>query len=81
MWGEGGDDSFFLKDRSSFQYFITQGWVSSLHFTLYLILGGGLQLWVRWEEGKEESQGSFIPVYYEACLKTQPAHKPFCFFN
>ena len=42
----------------------------------YVILGGGLRLWVGWEEGKEESQGGSIPVYYEACLKTQPAHKP-----
>ena len=25
---------------------------------------------------KEKSQGGSIPVYYEACLKTQPAHKP-----
>ena len=45
-------------------------------FALYLILGRGLRLWVGWEEGKEESLGGFIPVYYEACLKTQPAHKP-----
>ena len=69
----------FLKDGSSFRYFITQGMGQSsmfLTFALYLILGGGLRLWVGWEVGKEESQGSFIPVYYEACLKTQPAHKP-----
>ena len=55
-----------------------KGWVRvlcSLPFTLYVILGGGLQLWVGWEEGKEESQGGSIPVYYEAFLKTQPAHK------
>ena len=45
-------------------------------FTLSVILGGGLRLWVGWEEGKEEFQGGSIPVYYEACLKTQPAHKP-----
>ena len=29
----------------------------------------GLGLWVGWEEGEEESQGS-MPAYYEACLKT-----------
>ena len=71
---------FFFKDRSSLQYFITQGWVRvlcSLPFALYVILGGGLRLWLGWEEGKEESQGGSIPVvYYETCLKTQPAHKP-----
>ena len=39
-------------------------------------LGGGLRLWLGWEEGKEESKGGSIPVYYETCLKTQPAHKP-----
>ena len=72
----GGDDSFFLKDRSSLQYFITQVRVlCSLPFALYVILEGGLRLWVGWEEGKEETQGGSIPVYYEACLKTQPAHK------
>ena len=26
-----------------------------LTFTLYVILGGGLGLWVGWEEGEEES--------------------------
>ena len=56
----------FFKDRSSLQY---------LPFALYVILGGGLRLWLG-EEGKEESQGGSIPVYYETCLKTQPAHKP-----
>ena len=70
----------FIKDRSSLQYFLTPGMglrvLCSLHFALYVILGGGLMLWVGWEEGKEESQGGTIPVYYEACLKTQPAHKP-----
>ena len=85
MWGRGGrggggDDSFFfLKDRSRLQYFITQGWVRvlcSIPFALYVILGGGLRLWLGWEEGKEESQGGSIPVYYETCLKTQPAHNP-----
>ena len=93
IWGEGGgggggggrgDDSFFfLKDRSSLQYFITQGMGQSsmfrtfLPFALYVILGGGLRLWLGWEEGKEEFQGGSIPVYYETCLKTQPAHKPY----
>ena len=47
---------FFIKDKSSLQYFITQGmgWVRvlcSLPFALYVILGGGLRLWVGWEEG------------------------------
>ena len=57
---------FFLKDRSSLQYFVTQ-WMGQssmfLPFTLYVILGGGLWLWVGWEEGKEESQGGSIAVY------------------
>ena len=54
---------FFLKDRSSLQYFITQGMgQSSLPYTLYVILGGGLGVWVGWGEGEEESQG-YIPVY------------------
>ena len=36
MWGEGGDDSFFfLKDRSSFQYFITQGMGQSSMFLTF----------------------------------------------
>ena len=62
---------FFLKDRSSFQYFITRNGseLCSLLFALYVILGGGLGLWVGWGEGEEESQGS-TPVYYEAGLKT-----------
>ena len=57
--------------------FFFKGQVKSpvLHNT-NVILGGGLRLWVGWEEGKEESQGGSIPVYYEAYLKTQPAHKP-----
>ena len=80
MWGERGDDSSsFVKGQVNFQYFITQGMGQSsmfLTFRTILILGRGLRLWVGWEEGKEESQGGFIPVYYEACLKTQPAHKP-----
>ena len=53
-----------LKDRSSLQYFITQGMGQSsmfLTFALYVILGGGLGLCVGWEEGEEESQGS-IPA-------------------
>ena len=63
---------FIFKGQVNFQYFITQGMGQSscsLPFALYLILGRGLRLWVGWEEGKEESQGGFIPVYYEACLK------------
>ena len=63
---------FFLKDRSSLQYFITQGMgqsLCSLPYALYVILGGGLGLWGGWGEGEEESQGS-MPAYYEACLKT-----------
>ena len=68
---------FFLKDRSSLQYFITQGMgQSSMFHTFHSICKGGLRLWVGWEEGKEEFQGGSIPFYYEACLKTQPAHKP-----
>ena len=39
---------FFLKDRSSLQYFITQGMgqtsIFLLPFALYVILGGRLQL-------------------------------------
>ena len=44
---------------------------SSMFLTFRTIcnFGGGLGLWVRWEEGEEESQGS-MPDYYEACLKT-----------
>ena len=60
----------FLKDRSSLRYFITQGMSQSsmfLTFRTICNLGGGLGLWVRWEEGEEESQGS-IPAYYEVCL-------------
>ena len=78
----GSDDSFFFKDRSSLQYLITQGMgqsLCSLPLELYVILGGGLRLWVGWEEGKKESQGGSIPVYYEACLITQPVHKPWFF--
>ena len=80
------DDSsfFFIKDRSSLQYFIKQGMGQSSMFLTFhtnVILGGGLRLWVEWEEGKEESQGGSIPVYYEACLKTQPAHKPLIHHN
>ena len=52
------DSSFFLKDRSSLQYFITQGMgQSSMFHTFHTICnfrGGGLRLWVGWEEGKEE---------------------------
>ena len=66
--GGGGDDSFFFKRWVRVQ--------CSLPFALYVILGGGLRLWLGEEEGKEESQGGSIPVYYETCLKTQPAHKP-----
>ena len=61
-----------LKDRSSLQYFITQGMgqsLCSLPYALYVILGGGLGVRVQWGEGEEESQG-YIPVYYEACIKT-----------
>ena len=70
---------FFKKDRSSLQYFIAQGMgQKSMFLTFRTIcnLGGGLGLWVGWEEGEEESQGGSMPVYYEACLKTQPAYKP-----
>ena len=64
---------FFLKDRSSLQYFIiTQGMgqrLCSLPYALHVILGEGLGLWVGWGKGEEEFQGS-IPVYYEAFFKT-----------
>ena len=39
-----------------------------LTFRTICNLVGGLGLWVGWEEGEEESQGS-IPAYYEACLR------------
>ena len=36
MWEEGGDDSFFfLKDRSSLQYFITHGMGQSSMFLTF----------------------------------------------
>ena len=83
MWGEGGRVGvmilFFFKGQVKSPVLHNKGWVRvlcSLPFALCVILGGGLRLWVGWEEGKEESQGGSIPVYYEACLKTQPAHKP-----
>ena len=66
----------FLKNktnRSSLQYFITQGMEFYVpYFSHYNIcnLGGGLGLWVWWEEGEKESQGS-IPAYCEACLRGQ----------
>ena len=60
---------FFLKDRSSLQYFITQEMgQSSMYLTFRTICNLG-RTWVGWEEGEEESQGS-MPDYYEACLKT-----------
>ena len=39
-----------------------------LTFRTICNLGGGLGLWVGWEEGEEESQGS-IPAYYLSLLK------------
>ena len=63
---------FFLKDRSSLQYFITQEMGQSSMFLIFHTicnLRGGLELWVGREEGKEESHGC-IPAYYKACLKT-----------
>ena len=59
---------FFFK---SLQYFITQGMGQSSMFLTFRTtcnFGGRLGLWVGWEEGEEESQGS-MPDYYEACLK------------
>ena len=67
--GGGGDDSFFLKGQVKSPVLHNTRDGSALPFALYEILGGGLRLWVGWEEGKEES-------YCEACLKSQPAHKP-----
>ena len=62
------DDSFFFKGQFKSPILHTHnGWVSvpsSLTFALYVILGGGLQLWVGWEEGKEESQGGSLPVSF-----------------
>ena len=67
---------FFLKDRSSLQYFITQVMGQCSMFvtirTVCNFRGRTFALGIGWEEGKEESQGGFIPVYYETCLKTQP---------
>ena len=56
----------FLKDRSSLQYFITQGMgQSSMFLTFRTICNFIGRLWVGWGEGEEESQGS-RQVYYEA---------------
>ena len=60
---------FFLKDRSSRQYFITQGIDQSLcSLPTYVILGGRIWGLCKWVEREEEPQG-YIPVYCEACLK------------
>ena len=48
--GGGGDD------------FITQGMGQSSMFLTFRTISN-FWFWVGWEEGKEESQGSFIPVY------------------
>ena len=66
------DDFFFIKDRSSLQYFITQGMgQSSMFLTFRTICNfrGRTSALGRVGGGKEESQGGSIPVYYEACLK------------
>ena len=64
---------FVLKDRSSLQYFITQGMGQSSMFLTFRTIcnfrGRTLALG-RVGGGKEESQGGSIHVNYEACLKT-----------
>ena len=70
---------FLLKDRSSLQYFITQGMCqSSMFHTFHTICnfrGRTLPLG-RVGGGKGGIPGRFHTWFYEACLKTQPAHKP-----
>ena len=83
MWGEGGggggggDDSFlFLKERSSLQYFITHGMGQSSRFLTFRTIcnfRGRTSALVRVGGGKGGIPGR---LYYETCLKTQPAHKP-----
>ena len=61
---------FFFKGQVKSPIFHnTRDGQSSMFLTFRTIcnLGGGLGLWVGWEEGEEESQG--MPAYYEACLK------------
>ena len=63
---------FFLKDRSSLQYFIRQGkGQSSMSHTFRTVCNFRGRTWAsgRVGGGEEESKGS-IPVFYEACLKT-----------
>ena len=67
---------FFLKDRSSLQYFITQGMGQSSMFLTFSTICNFRGRTLALVRGKEESQGSSIPVYYETCFKIQPAHKP-----
>ena len=61
--GEGrGLFFFFLKDRSSLQYFITQGMGQSSMFRIFrtiIILGGGLRLWLGW--GRERRNPRAAP--------------------
>ena len=64
---------FFIKDRSSLQYFTTQGMGQSSMFLTFRTICNFRGRTSALEEGKEESQGGSIPVYYKACLKTQPA--------
>ena len=62
----------FFKGQVKSPIFITQGVGQSCMFLTFRTLcnlGGGLGLWVGWEEGEEESQGS-MPAYYETRLKT-----------
>ena len=79
--GGGGHYGFCHRRLAVMIFFFFKGQIKSpiLHNTregseFYVFrticnLGRGLGLWVGWEEGVEESQGS-MPAYYEACLKT-----------
>ena len=70
---------FFFKDRSSLQYFITQVMGQSSMFRTFLTIcnfRGRTSALVRVGGGKGGIPGRSIPLYYETCLKTQPAHKP-----
>ena len=55
----------FFFDRSSLQYLITQGMgqsLCSLPYALYVILGGGIGVWVCWGEGEEEPRAPYLSI-------------------